>query len=78
LQTKPVAIDKDGSDEGLDALEPMTVKKHFHELIDELTDREADVVLLVLEYRRQPAAPGLDLDDSDPNSPQALPGGWGV
>ena len=52
----------------------MTVKEHFHELIDELTDREADVVLLILEHRRQPAAPELDLDDSDPNSPPSAAG----
>ena len=53
----------------------MTVKEHFHELIDELTDREAAVVLLILEHRRQPAAPELDLDDSDPNSPPSA-AGW--
>jgi hypothetical protein len=66
---------QDGNDEDLDVLEPMTAKEHFHELIDELTDREADVVLMVLEHHRRPAAPEFDLDDSDPSSPPSA-AGW--
>jgi hypothetical protein len=68
---KTFHLRQDDYDEDLDAHEPMIAKEHFHELIDELTERDAEVALLILE-RRRAAAPELDPDDSGPtNHPRA-------
>jgi hypothetical protein len=52
----------------------MTTKERLHRLVDELSDREAENTLRLLDARRQEGQVGAGVDDE---KMAVLPHGWG-